>query len=99
MNIIEEVKKNGIDNCIFLVKLRQIKTYFWFITYISDSESVVKFVPSKITEDVYDLKNNYKITLKSIEDGYEEKHFYIKEIEDLIDNGDIIFLTRYIKQN
>ena len=93
MNLKEKIENAGIDNCMFLVPMRPVRTYFSLISLTSSSDPEI-IVPAKITEERYKLKDNYKITLKSVYDGFGYDHFYISDLESLIKSGTIEFFVR-----
>lgn len=93
MDLKEKIEKVGIGNCMFLVPMRPVRTYFGLISWTSSSDSEI-IVPAKITEERYKLKDNYKITLKSIYDGFGKDHYYISDLENLISSGTVEFFVR-----
>lgn len=93
MNLKEKIESAGIENCMFLVPMRPVRTYFGLISLTSSSDTEI-IVPAKITEERYKLKDNYKITLKSVYDGFGSDHFYISDLESLIKSGTIEFFVR-----
>ena len=93
MDLKEKIEKVGIENCMFLTPMRPIRTYFGLISLTSSLDPEI-VVPAKITEEQYKLKDNYKITLKSIYDGFGRKHYYISDLESLISSGTIEFFVR-----
>lgn len=89
----EYIEKHGIENCLFLVPMRPLKSIF-FMTYTSSNDDPV-LVPAKINEDIYQLENNYKITLESIYDEFGRRHYYISDLEHLIkDNIASLFVQK-----
>ena len=78
---------------MFLTPMRPVRTYFGLISLTSSSDPEI-VVPAKITEERYKLKDNYKITLKSVYDGFGSNHFYISDLESLIKSGTIEFFVR-----
>ena len=92
-NLKELIEKAGVENCIFLVPMRPVRTYFGLIS-LTDSSDPEIIVPCKITEERYKLKDNYKITLKSIYDGFGSEHYYVSDLESLIKGGVIEFFVR-----
>ena len=93
MDLKEKIEKVGIENCMFLIPMRPVRTYFGLISLTSSSDPEI-IVPAKITEERYKLKDNYKITLKSVYDGFGSDHFYISDLESLISSGTIEFFVR-----
>ena len=93
MDLKEKIEKVGIENCMFLIPMRPVRTYFGLISLTSSSDPEI-VVPAKITEERYKLKDNYKITLKSVYDGFGSDHFYMSDLESLIKSGTIEFFVR-----
>ena len=93
MNLKEKIEAAGIENCMFLVPMTPLNTVFGFIAYKSSSDKEV-VVPAKISEDKHKIKDDYKITLKSIYEKYGKEHYYISDLELLIENGDVEFFVR-----
>lgn len=63
----------------------------WAYTTSSDTE---KWVECEVSEDRYQLKDGYKVTLQAIEGGYGRKHFYQSDFESLINQGFIVVKER-----
>ena len=93
MNLKEKIEKAGIEKCMFLVPMRPVRTYFGLISLTSSSDPEI-IVPAKITEERYKLKDNYKITLKSVYDSFGKEHYYVSDLESLISSGTIEFFVR-----
>jgi len=82
-------KLKNPEKCLFLVPMRPIKK-FLFVTWTSTSDPEA-IVPATIDESRYKVKDNYKITLKSLYDAFGSEHFYIRDLESLIKNGHVKF--------
>jgi len=93
MNLIDEINKAGIENCMFLVPMKPVQTVFGLISYTSSSDPDV-IVPAKITEERYKLRENYKITLKSIYLHFGKQHFYVSDLRMMIESGTIEFFVK-----
>ena len=93
MNLIETIKNNGIENCLFLVPMKPVRTVFGLISYTTSSDEDV-VVPAEITEDRYNINDNFKITLKSMYNGFGQEHFYVMDLEQLINQGTVQFFVR-----
>lgn len=89
----EKIEEVGIENCMFLVPMRPVRNYFGLISLKSSNDPEI-IVPAKITEERYKLKDDYKITLKSIYDGFGVEHYYISDFESSIEDGYIEFFVR-----
>jgi hypothetical protein len=93
MDIRKKIEEAGIDNCMFLVPMRPLNVVFGCIAFTSDSDPEV-IVPAKICEDKYTVKDNYKITLKSLYERFGQEHYYVSDLENLIDEGTIEFFVK-----
>lgn len=93
-NLIKKIKKIGTDNIIFLSPMRPLRNY-WFVTLVSSSDEST-MVPCVISQDRYRLDESHKITLKPIEQysGFETRHYYVSDLESMIKDGQIIFLSK-----
>jgi len=93
MNIVEKIEEVRIENCMFLVPMRPLDTYFGFISFTSSNDTEV-IVPAKIDEDRYKVNENYKITLKSIYPKFGKENFYTSDLESMIESGIIQFFVK-----
>lgn len=94
--MIYEVNKNydvqqhantvGLENLRFLVELHPLEEILGF--KFTSSNSKISVHECIVVESRYQLKNNYKMTLKSLVDGQEE-HFYILDFNSLVRQGSI----------
>jgi hypothetical protein len=75
------INENGIENVMFMVPMKPIRTMS-FISYTSSQDDDV-IVPCKINEDRYKINERYKITLESIYPQFGKEHFY---------QGDLVYL-------
>lgn len=88
----DNVNKEGKENVIFLVKNKYFLGYdkFGLVPLFSKEEIIHKCI---ITEDPketrYMLNENYKVTLKSLEDGRTD-HYYLSDLVSLINESKII---------
>lgn len=93
MTLQEKILKAGIENCLFLVPMKPVRTVFGLISYTSsDDQEVV--VPAEINEKRYKLSDNYKITLRSMYKSYGHEHFYISDLNLMIERGTIQMFIR-----
>lgn len=90
-NLVDIIKKHGVENCLFLVPMRPVRKAFFFSYTNSSDEEVL--VPAKIVESRYKLKDNYKITLASLYESFGEESFYISDLKSLIKQGTVEFFT------
>lgn len=87
MKVQEAVRIFGIDSIMFLVPMLPRKTIAGIsFTSSNDSESIV---PCIINEERYKLSDNHKITLKSAYNEFGKEHYYISDLDSLIENGSI----------
>lgn len=93
MKLIEKIEKAGIENCVFLVPMRPLNVVFGIIAYTSSSDPEI-IVPAKICEDRYAIKDNYKITLKSLYESFGRVHYYVSDLEYSIERGTIEFFVK-----
>jgi len=80
-SIKDRILKAGIENCLFIVPMKPVTTYFGLISVTSSSDSDID-VPAIIVEDRYKVKDNYKITLSSIYDGFGQNHYYVSDLNN-----------------
>ena len=92
MNIVKIINEVGIDKLRFLVKMKPIRTYFGLISLTSSSDPDILML-CEIVEDRHKVKENYKITLQSVEQipGSRE-HYYISDLNTIIEDGHIQIL-------
>lgn len=96
LSLVEIIKKHGIENCIFMLKMHPLEKYFGIIA-IKSSNSPEYVVPCEICEERYKLEDEYKITLKArgeYYDAFGKEHFYISDLENLIESGSVEFFVR-----
>lgn len=94
--LIEIINEYGVENIYFLIKMKPIITYFGLISLTSSSDPDIPMLCS-IDESKHKVSDNYKITLKSVEQikglvGRE--HYYISDLESMIrfDNTVQVFI-------
>lgn len=87
MSLQEKIKDAGIDNILFLVPMKPVRSLLWIHYTSSDDEEVL--VPAKICESRYKVSEGYKITLKSIYPRFGKESFYISDLTLLIKNGTV----------
>lgn len=96
MKLKDKILKAGIDNCLFILEMKPVYKVLKFPYSAAEFKRKPKEVPAVISEKEYKISGNYKITLKSIDEDFGDKTFYLDDLEILIKNGDVKF---YIKQN
>ncbi len=92
--LIDKITEAGLENVIFMVPMRPVRTAL-FISYTTSSDETVN-VPCKVTEDRYEFSEGYKITLESIYNGFGRQNFYTSDLVSLINQGSV---EMFIKQN
>jgi hypothetical protein len=96
MKLLPLISRYGIVDLMFMVDMLPIRTVAGLISYTSSSDAPVT-VPAKINSDRYDPLGGYKITLKSIYPGFGSEHFYLSDLEGMIDDGRVrVFVNAQI---
>jgi len=91
MNLKELFEQKNFKKLRFLVKMKPIRTYFGLISLTSSSDEDILML-CEIVEDRYKIKDNYKITLQSIEQfkGIRgRENYYISDLQSIIESGNI----------
>ena len=87
-NLVDLVSEYGVKNLVFYVPMRPI-SYAGLIPGIafktSNSEECV--VECRIDETRYKVSDNYKVTLKCIDERFGKEHYYISDLEQLFDSS------------
>lgn len=81
----------GVENVRFLVDLTPIQTFLGFISFTSSSTPEIPML-CEIDESRYKLADDYKLTLRSIEQikGIKgSRHFYMSDLQQMIDDGQV----------
>jgi len=91
--LIKEITVIGIKNCMFMIPMRPIRTYFGLISLTSSNDPEL-IVPTRITEDRHKVLDNYKIELASDYPGFGKKSFYVSDLQSLIRRGNIEFFKK-----
>ena len=81
-NLTKTILKEGVNNCIFLGYFSPLRKILC-IRYTSSDDTMV-FLPAKISEERYLVKDNYKVTLLPLVDGFAKQDFYISDLETLV---------------
>jgi hypothetical protein len=93
MSLKEKILEAGIENCLFLVPMRPVQTVFGLISYTSSSDPEV-VVPAEISEKRYKLEDNHKITLRSMYKQFGQEHFYLSDLNLMIERGTVQMFIR-----
>lgn len=96
MRIKKFIEKNGIENCFFMVPMRPIRNVLGLFGYRSSDDKETN-VPCVISEDRYKVSENYKITLKCVYPSFGQEHFYISDLEALIERGIIGAYSKHLE--
>jgi hypothetical protein len=87
MKLREKILQVGVENIMFLVPMRPLnKVFFMSFTSSNDPESIV---PCVIDESKYQVFDNYKIGVKSMDSKFGKQTFYLTDMEYLIKDGNI----------
>ncbi len=95
IELFQKILKVGIENCLFIVKMRPIRTALGLISYTSSSDEPIE-VPATIIEDRYKVADNYKVRLKCIYEGFGYDDYYLSDLESLISRGQVKFYIKVI---
>lgn len=79
------IKNEGVENIIFNIPMRPVHSFMGIGYSTSSDEEVV--VPCKIDTERYDPFEGYKITIKSMINGFGRDHFYLSDFVQLINRG------------
>lgn len=93
MNLQEKILNAGIENCLFLVPMRQVRTVFGMFPHTTSSDPEI-IVPAEISEKRYKLSDNYKITLRSMYKEFGQEHYYLSDLNLMIERGTIQMFIR-----
>jgi hypothetical protein len=91
MDIFKVIEEKSIKKLRFLVNMKPIQTYFGLISLTSSSDPDILML-CEIVEDRYKVKDNYKITLQSVEQFPKirgREHYYISDLNLMIKSGSI----------
>ena len=91
-DLTKKILEAGIENCLFIAPVKQLNTFLGFsFTPSADPEIML---PCKISEERYNVRDNYKITLVCTIDGFSKNHFYISDLSHMIDDGTVEFFIK-----
>lgn len=94
MNLKELASKHGIENLVFLLKMKPVRTVFGLIAYKSSNDAEV-LVPCVVdASSRYGTDLAYKVTLKAMEEIYGRDTFYVSDLEQIIGTGQIQLLVK-----
>lgn len=83
----------GVENCMFIVPMKPVQTVFGLFAYTSSDDPDFD-VPAVINEDRYPVEKGYKITLKSTYEKFGKQHFYLSDLEHMINDGRVKFFVQ-----
>lgn len=85
----ETIQKIGVNQFLFLVPMRPLNNVLdLLISYTSTSDEEM-IIPCYISEETHKVEKDYKITLESIYEGFGSLHFYIADLQSMIDKGTV----------
>lgn len=88
MDILELVRKHGIENILVMAKLLPLRKVMC-ISYTSSSDTP-SLVPCHIEKGGrYDVYDGYKLTLVPIEEVFGKESFYQSDFNSLVEQGHI----------
>lgn len=96
--LMELIKEYGAENIYFLIGMNPIRTFFGLFPHTSSSDPIIPML-CNIDETRYKVFDNYKITLKSVEQikgivGRE--HYYISDLQLMIRQGNVqVFIKAF----
>lgn len=94
----KEANFYNIDkNAHYFVLMHPLEGFGFFA--FTSSSTREKWVECKIVEDRYKVDDGYKVTLKSIEDGYGWEHFYQSDFKSMLRTGSGIVKKESAKQH
>jgi hypothetical protein len=86
-DLVNTIFKAGINNCRFFIDMRPVHPIpFLGIGYTSSSDHT-RSVPTLIQPDRYDIKDNYKISLKSMFTRFGSESFYLSDLAHHLEKG------------
>jgi hypothetical protein len=97
-SLIELIKEYGVENIYFLINMKPIRTVFGLISYTTSSDPDIPML-CRIDESRYKISDNYKITLRSVEQIkglVGSQHFYISDLQSMIRFGNVsVFIKAF----
>ena len=85
-------------------KIDKTKHYFALMRHLeyvpiigwafTSSTTPERWVECEIVEDRYKVDDGYKVTLRAIENGFGQEHYYQSDFESLVEQGYIIMKTK-----
>lgn len=85
MDLQTRILTAGIKNCLFLVPMKPLRIMFGTTFTSSSDEDVI--VPCRISEERYRVAEGYKITLQSIYSLSASEHYYLSDLNKLIESN------------
>lgn len=86
------ILNNGVDKVFFLAKVRPLRKML-FVSYTSSSDSEIEML-CKINTERYKVEDGYKITLEPIYESFAKEDYYVSDLEDIIERGQIKLLIQ-----
>lgn len=95
MTLKDRIINVGIENCLFIVPMKPIRSILGF--KFTNSNDPEYNVPCRIDESRYKIDDNYKITLIcDYQKEFGKESYYLSDLQLMINRGTIEF---YIKSN
>lgn len=91
-DICQRILEAGVENVLFMVPMRPLRTMLFLSYTSSDDPEVV--VPCKIVEDRYKVSSGYKIEVVSIMPGFGRQKFYVQDLDSCLVNGRVEWYAR-----
>ncbi|KAA9007342.1 hypothetical protein F4V43_02325 [Paenibacillus spiritus] len=88
----EIILKNGVDKVFFLDKAKPLNSILG-ISYTSSSDPEVPML-FRINTDRYKVEDGYKLTLEPMYEGFASEHYYVSDLESIINRGQIKLLIQ-----
>lgn len=86
-DILELIKQHGASNLRFAMMMR-IPRSFMFMKYTNTNDPEFLQI-CRISEERYKLKDNYKISLQPENAEISTEHFYISDLNQLVNQGTV----------
>lgn len=92
-DIYKLIEKFGKDRIKFRVEMNPLRSFLFF-AYKSSSDPLIP-VMCGIDESRYKLNDKYKITLKSENERFGSESYYVTDLAQLIQSGNIRIFVEY----
>lgn len=79
----------GVENVLFMVPMRPLRSALFGLFRFTSSEDPEVTVPARITEERYEIADNYKIQVEATWELFGRESFYISDLQSMIRDGRI----------